>query len=695
MESPNPSPEIFKEIYTNRHFHRLKPYRSSARWTKLSVEEKQLLANLFVMEGEDLLKIGDFDQALQTFDLANRVTPNHPDILLKQVSAYIKHHENIGCLKLALQLLEKIVHLEPENIEALWTWGNTLTKIGIISDDPKYFEEAEIKYAKSIIAAKKNIYKNLAHIYWNWGICCHHLSRHSGEPIELKAAIEKYQKAAAETGMQSAKFWIDYGSAIVDFSELIGNESILIDAVEKFSKAQSLEPENIEAFLRAGNVLRWLYESTRQNTYAKLARASFSTASSINPRHANLWMQWGQLDCSLGHDENDMELMHEGIQKIIQALEIEPENPKILNELAAAKMLCFSFDENLSLLKEAEALIAKSMRLTADDVQTWYLYGRCLGELGEYFEEKEFFLKAIEKYEMGLRFDSKNSLLLSGLASAYFALGELVNNLSYLDKAQKNFSKASNSRLSHTPAFFLEWGECLMKAAEFSRKNHYVESALEKFTKAIALLGKNPTPNQNNIKYYYSYACALDYYGDLIQKVKYIEHAVELFLHLLSIDPDYYSLHFALGVAYLHIGEIKEDVDSFKKSIDLFELFLEAIIEDEWAFHDVGLASLNLAVLIGEDDDSQCFFYFQKAEQRLMQAVQLGNTPSLYHLACLYSLTGQFDFAMQYLELSKEKEILPSPEQLLEDYWLEDVRETHAFQQFFQQLIYQQKKNSI
>lgn len=74
------------------------------------------------------------------------------------------------------------------------------------------------------------------------------------------------------------------------------------------------------------------------------------------------------------------------------------------------------------------------------------------------------------------------------------------------------------------------------------------------------------------------------------------------------------------------------------------------------------------------------------AEQKITTAGKLGNPAAYYHLACLYSILGRTQEAMDLIKHSLSIKALPTLEELMEDEWLDNLRQTDSFNQFMSEL---------
>ena len=100
--------------------------------------------------------------------------------------------------------------------------------------------------------------------------------------------------------------------------------------------------------------------------------------------------------------------------------------------------------------------------------------------------------------------------------------------------------------------------------------------------------------------------------------------------------------------------------------------------EDDAIFLEWGLACIHLAHHTLHADEQ----HYADAEQKLIRAGQLGNLNAYYNLACLYSILGRYDEAMQLVRKAEKASALPPIEELLEDEWLDNLRQTKDFTEF-------------
>jgi tetratricopeptide (TPR) repeat protein len=267
-------------------------------------------------------------------------------------------------------------------------------------------------------------------------------------------------------------------------------------------------------------------------------------------------------------------------------------------------------------------------------------------------------------------------------------LGELLGDPELIKAALSHFEQAAEFDGPFTPQFWNEWGVAAMKFAEFSQEQEPLEFAIEKFETAIELDLTLSEGEYIDPEWLYNYGCAYDFLGDMNEDPLNYERSIALLQKVLEIDPDYLQARYNLAVAYSHLGEVTADIEPLKNACEHFHTLLAQDAEDEMAWNEWGLALINLGLLLCEEAQpglgSQ---YFCEAESKLQQAAYLGYNVSFYNLACLCSLRGDYQAAIAYLERAENNAGMPPIEDVMQDIWLDGLRETEQFRVLLTHLL--------
>lgn len=664
-----------QEILSQKKIDQLDPFKSQSTWKTLSHNDRDLLASLFILRGEKQLGEGD-PNAIESFELASKVSEQNPEVHCRIGHAYAKYPENIACLKHAEGAYRKSLTLEEQHAQARIGLGKVYNALGILNQDPRYFSKAEETFQLASATALDQ--EQRSNLLAAWAVSWFFLGRNSGEASDYLTALGKLREAA-DLGCNEKEFWCLFGDTLGELSSLLGKQDLWHEIIEYYRNAIRQSLDFYEGWLKLGCAYQRLYEFNFHENDFNQANECFRMASEINDSHSLLWTKWAQLLATAGKAQHQEQLLIESFAKFEKADACEPSQPIILCCWAQALILYGSHTDNVYKLQEARQKIIKSLELDYGSIDAWYCYGNCLIELGRYFADEDYFQEAVEKFEYALTLNEQEPLLWHGLALAQFALGDIRVEAQWLEKSVLCFTKVVERTQWQPRQFWNDWGVALMKLAEMTHERFYVEEAIEKFKQALGdLEEQEPDP-----EWLYNYGCSLDFLGDFNEDIDCYEQAIAALTRALQMDPGYSHARYNLALTYAHLGEIAMDVECFHKSIEHFQVLISQDPEDEMGWNDYGLTLMHLADLIYDHSrPEQTFKLYEVAESKLLQAAALGCLHAYYHLACLYSLCSNHSLAMHFLEKAEASDVLPPLEEILHDDWLDGIRNTPGFRQF-------------
>lgn len=683
--------ETLKAILATNAFDQLTPFKEPSLWESMTPDEREMLGILFVKQGEHQLQQGD-SEVLKSFDLASKVAPHSPTIFFRQALIFAAQGQNIRCLIAASEALSKAVELNPRFVSAWHSWGNVLLRMGLFYENPDYLSLADEKFAKAESLASESPEGHVESLYWHWGVCWYNLGKFSGEAVDFYRSLEKFRLVEHE--IHQAEFHNDYGNALVDLATLIGREELFLEAIDQYEKAAVSSPLNHEGWFNLACTYQRLYNFSLSKDYFIKSDECFESASDKNGEEASIWLRWAELYLVAGKMCRDTDRLSASFEKFTRADALEPDNPHIILRWGEALMTLASLTENLEMLRDAEAKISFALKALPKSKDAWYVYGLCQCEYGRYFASKDYYLKAIEKFRHGLELKESDPMMNQGLAMAYFAIGELSADAEMMGRSIAYFNQAAElaeiyGRL--TPQFLSDWGVALMKLGELTNDRSCVEKAASKFEEAINGRLDAFEGDEIELEWLYNYGCAMDFLGDFHDEPIYYEKSVQVLTHVLKLDPDYIHARYNLALALAHLGEINSDVDCFHHSIEQFQIVIDYDPEDEIAWNDYGMAFLNLALLTTDPMHKEnSRFYYESAEQKILQSISLGSIHAYYNLACLYALTDRPLEAIQFLEKAEQCNALPPTDDVIHDEWLDGLRDHQGYRMFIARLLNKQ-----
>ena len=645
---------------------------------EMSSQERELLAEVFFQEGRGLILQGE-NYAFNVFDIARRISPKCARLQFQQglfLFDYAIHKGKEKYLLLAQKHVQEAIDIEPNYFDAWYILGDILVHLGLVYRGANYFLQAHEKYKRACTLCTERP-ALLKKFLWDWALCWYFLGKHSGEAIDIKKAIEKFQKAS-ELGCNEAAFWRDFGNAWAEMGLLIEDARFLQKALTYFQKAIQINPKYFEGWLSLAHTFQYLYQQLGNEQFLAQAHSAYAKASDFKRDRIELWISWGSLFLTSGRLKGEIKHLQMSTMKFAKALKLNPEHAEAMSRWGEALIILGNHTGRLDHLKQAEKKILRALELMPESANIWYRYGFCLYAQGQYFVDSDYYLMALEKFNRALTINENHFFALNGIGLAQYALGDIHQDITLLRKANDYFQQASELKKDY-PELWNNWGMIFMSLVDLTDEQEDIEEAVEKFEEAIGLY----ETSQPSTQLLYNYGCALDLLGSFSDDPSHYEKSIKVLQWVLKIDSDYTAVHYNLALVYSHLAEISADVDDYGRAIEQFHLAVQDDSEDETIWCAWAMTLINLAQLINEPMKQELYNkLMEEAEKKLRQAIALGNLEGFYNLCCYHSLMGNMEEAMYYLHLAQSKETLPDIEQLLYDDRIESLRRYPDFQEF-------------
>lgn len=649
----------------------------------LPLQQPTYQALLALNDGEMRLLKGDFLLGLELFESARKLDPENPHVYFRQALAFFEYGSEKGkekALLLCSKKLKMALSLGLESFDLWHLWGKTLSLLGLAHRENHYFLEASEKYRKALSLSENQPSDIMTDLHWDYGVVWTHIAYHSGEALDLHFAMESFQKASSISSTLPSEFWIDFGTACLELATRINDIRLYVKAINCFKHAISTASASCyQGWMQLASALQQLYSQTHDEDHFSQANECFSAAAQLAPQEIKLWLQWAQFLCESGRRNQDIKRLRSCIEKCHRVHALTPDLALTLAIWGEALAALGDLTERLDLIYEAQNKISEAVQLDKNDPDVWYSYGMCLNSFGKYFNDYDYYYQAIEKFQCGISMDRTYHRHWHAIANCYSTIGLLEGDIEALERSCRFYTKAID--LSSSTFYVLDYAMALARLGEMTHDQQWLEHALVQFEQALNL--------QKNAAYIhpdwlFHYACTLDMLGDFHEEESYYTKAIEIFSHVLMIDPDFPPVHHRLALAFSHLGEFSGEIDHFYRAVHHFRLGTKHDEENDHTILDWGITLINIAHRAQDSSEAdQCY---REAEHKLSQSAKLGNVGAFYHLGCLYSLLGQYEKAMRFLEKADTFEALPPIEELLEDDWLDGVKETPLFRDFLSQL---------
>lgn len=641
-------------------------------------EQKKELALKYLSEGEMALLQGSLG-ALSCFEVAANLDGQNPQVWYRQGLAFFEYGSQEGkekALLVASKNFKAATQIDPQFFDAWVAWGNVLLQLGKFHEEHHFFTEAKEKYEKAIELSKEKPKAVLAELYWDYGLAWAGIAEHSGEALDVRLAIEAFKTSRSYQENPSPEFLNDCGKAYLEMGLLINDSRLYVQSVDSLEQAVKLAPQYVEGWSSLGEAYSQLYINTLDERYVNKASDAYSMATRLSPDNAEIWLGWGQILGESGKHNKDAKLLKLSAEKCAKAAQLDNEDPLIVSQWAESLAWLGQITSRFDLIVEAEHKLILATEQFPDDPDLWLAYGVCLMAFGKYYEDGDYYEMAIEKLQYGLSVDRSDPELWHTLGLVHKHYAELTNNEDLIERANRFLAKAMDLKPG-CPALLFDAACSLFLFSDILDDLPSLEQSIVLFE---LLLRNHKETLLYHPEWLYQYACALASLGDFTEEGTYYTQAIEIFTHVLLIDPDFPRIHHKAALSFMELGHLTGESDYYRRAVHFFRLATRQDEENDQVWLDWGICLIHLAHHTLDSDFMHQLY--MDAEIKLTKAGRLGNEGAHYSLACLYSILGRLQESMSLVQKALTAHTLPSIEALHEDEWLDNLRSTSAFAQF-------------
>lgn len=646
-----------------------------------SSSDYSLLSGALLKKGEFCLLHGDIS-GLRFFDMAIKLDPANPELFYQQGLALFEYGSEEGKeeeLTLASKRFKRATALNPECFEAWHAWGNTLYLLGVRKSEPSYFQNALKKYEKALALIKNTPQDTLADLYWDLGDLWMKLAEISEEATELNRALKAYEKATTYQDDFSAEFWLNFGDVYLCLGQKTNDLRLHVKAINCYKNGISISISSHTGWMKLADTLKEIYSYTHDEDHFTQASECYSAAAQLTPHDASLWTKWAELLLDSGQHFRDIQKLRSCIEKCHRGHQCNPKAHYLIGIWSQALAYLGLLTEKLELLHEAQNKIEELPEEAHEDPDIAYCYGMCFMATATYFNDCDFYYQAIEKFQEGLSINRLHHRLWFGIGAAHVSAALLDQDEKNYERACRFFERALNLKVNST--YHFNYGFCLLKYAEMTQDQSTIELAVFHFEKAI---GMQKNVSYQHPEWLFHYATALDYMGEFLENDASYAKAIDILNHIVMLNPEFPQIHAQLALTYSHYAELVSEPEIYGRAFHHFRIAHQRDKENDQVILDWAMTLVNLAELLENSVESDQ--HYREAEYKMIQAAKLGNSHAYFSLACLYSLLGDYERSLYFLEKAHHFESLPGLDELLDDEWLEGVRETEGFHHFIEKI---------
>lgn len=659
---------------TLSHFFPRRSASLSIEPEDLSLEQKKELVDVLLAQGGIALLNNEFSAACSYFWSAAHLAPNDPKVWIMAGLAFFDHGR---CLKRQKSVLLASRHFKQattlsSEIPEIWAlWGSSLLELGISSNEHHYLLEAKEKFQKAFADGLTG-----SAFSWEYGLLWIELSKYSGEALDIRLAIQAFRNCS----ITSHKFFYDFGYAYLQMGLLTNDARHYQQAIDSLQKALLLYPDYIDAQASLAEAYSQLYLNTADERIALKGLDCYAWLVDKSPKDAEAWLGWAQLLGESGRLNRDPKKLQQAIEKCAEGSRLDPENPLLIAQWVEALSLLGALTNRLDLLIEGEQKILDATDRFPNDPDLWHSYGICLISFGHYYSDPDYYDLAIEKLQIGISIDRTHAELWHALGLAHMHYAHLMEDPELVERSTRFYSFALDLKPA-CPALLFDAANAWLLSCDLHDDFKDLQYAIELYE---LLLQHQKDALLNHPEWLFQYATALEWLSDFTADEEQLVRAIDLFLHVLLIDPESPNIHFRIATCFVRLGENSCETEYFLRAEHHFRFAARQDDEDSNVWLEWGMGCISLAYHSIDPAVQQQAYH--DAEQKILRAGQLGNLLAYYNLACLYSLRGQCEMAMDLLRKAQKASALPDIDELIENEWLENLQRTEMFAQFLSSL---------
>jgi len=691
MSQRNSLKQVFRGMLSSQSFELLRNFSDDSTWERLVLEERELLAQLFLLSAENgRSQDEESEKVVNAYQTAARLLPASAKVWYR-LGSFLSLQEDERSLEQAVEALQKAVTIDGGFFDAHYALASAQLRLGSIRKESALLSAADRSFQRALQQCHGKIAPEL---YWHWGIVWYLLGKESGEASDFMQATNHYEKAL-QAGLSRSDFFNDYGNALVEVAVLVSRPSLISEAILRYQASLDCFDPYVHSdkdrglwFFNIASCHSYLLDTNFTEETFLSAEAAFSEAAVLYPEIPSLWYKWSQLQFRAAQHKLAYELAESALELLQKGERYGGCDPLIPSFSAEIFLWLGTQQERYDLLRIAGEKAERAVALQEEQKTSYpdpfislalYRYS-----IGRYFDEIEHVEKAAEIVEKTLFAHQNCEQLwhLYGLIKAH--LGKQAFSEKDLKEALVCYVLASKSPVANFSCFWNEWGLVLLALAEITEDADAAEEAIEKFEIGLQLT------NHEDLQILYHMALASDLLGDISEEEEFYEHAVGILIEIVVQDPTFSQALFQLGASFLHLGELRGNEEEFAQAAIIFEQYLETHSDDAYAWIDYALSLIHLGLKQTTENIPQAWF---EAEDALRRSLALGSDLGYYHLASLYALMGNLTEAMEALNTSWQRGVLPHPHAIEQDKWLESLVDTTPFRHFIDRVIQHKERN--
>ncbi|MEI8124811.1 MAG: hypothetical protein WCG42_03560 [Parachlamydiaceae bacterium] len=428
------------------------------------------------------------------------------------------------------------------------------------------------------------------------------------------------------------------------------NIRCLTAAASCLEKATEMDPHFVNAWHSWGNILVRMGVFYENGDYFTQADEKFKEGERVGKltdtaQLDTFYWHWGVVSYHQGKLSGEAVDFFSALEKFRMAEEQGQDIGEFHNDYGniLIELACLIGREELFL--EAADHYEKASISSPTNYEVWLNLACTQQRLYNFTESSEYFYKADECFERSIDLNKADGTIWLRWAELHADFGKNEHDAEWVQSSFSKFKQSAEIE-GNNPYIILKWGEAEMVTAAYSENLELLRVAEVKIRDALNALPEDPEA-------WYIHGTCLSEFGRYFTDAEYYEKAIDNFQKGLSLNAVHYRLLHGIVLAYLAIGELKDDMVAIERAVSYCNQAADKGVRISPQFlSDWGVALMKL----GEMTNDRA--HIEKAAEKFEQAIssRLDTVEGddvelewLYNYGCSLDFLGDFhDEAIYY-----------------------------------------------
>lgn len=395
----------------------------------------------------------------------------------------------------ALKMADRVVTTTPDSFEGWFLRGGIALCIYQCTFVDNYMVLSQQSFERAV-----SIKEEHWPLWMSWGKLLLIAGKHRHEIDLVQHSFEKLEKAYALEGENPALLAL-WGEGLIYCGSSLERLDLLREAEAKLVRSLELHSQDPQTWYVYGTCFAELGRYFEDAHYYEQAAEKFRYGLKLKPNSPSLWHGYSLTNFVLGQLKEDPEMLEESIRCCSKVYEYGGAAfvPQLWEDWGVALLELAEMAEEksyvLSAIEKFERAInyKKNGKETPPDASLLHQCGCAWDLLGEFTSDSADHEKAVAMLTQAIILEPNHAEARYSLAVAFMQLGELVNNHEYYLKALEHFEVLTSLESEDQDAW-QEWGIAIIKLAQLTHepahpeRNQYLYAQAEdKLLHAIGL----------------------------------------------------------------------------------------------------------------------------------------------------------------------------------------------------------------